>query len=44
MKKKSRWVRGSSVPRYDKKQREYLDKHFPPEQPGWRFGAKVSRR
>lgn len=41
-KPKSRWVRGSGVPRDDKHTLDYIYKTYH-EAEGWRNGAKVSK-
>jgi len=43
IKKKSRWVRGSGVDRYDKKTDEYIQSTFR-EADGWYNGARVTRK
>ncbi len=42
-KRKSRWVRDSGIPRYDKPTEDYILSRYR-ELPGWHRGAKVVKR
>lgn len=42
-KRKSRWVRNSGVPRYDKATEDYIINRYR-EQPEWHNGARVRKR